>query len=71
MSGGLDAGSTLFGTEVRTEVLLAIRLLEETWASELARALGVRLFTVQSVLRSLEREGVITARTVGAHAWCR
>ena len=55
----------LFGSRNRTAVLLALRLLEETYPSELAGMLGVRLFTVQSILSSLESEGVIVSRRVG------
>ncbi|MFT3709933.1 MAG: winged helix-turn-helix domain-containing protein [Archangium sp.] len=61
----VTATSQLFGTTTRTEVLLAVRVLEETWASELASALGLRLFSIQNALRSLEREGVVVIRNVG------
>jgi len=46
-------------------VLAAIRLLGETYPSELAAVLGVRLFAVQRVLESLEREAIITSRSIG------
>jgi predicted transcriptional regulator len=55
----------LFGGRVRTSVLTAIRLLGETYASELASVLDVRLFAVQRVLRSLEHEAVIVSRSIG------
>ena len=55
----------LFGGRLRTSVLLAIRLLEQTWPSQLAELLEVRLFAVQRVLASLEAEGVIASRLVG------
>lgn len=46
-------------------MLVAIRLLEGTYPSELAALLGVRPYTVQSILASLEREAVIVSRLVG------
>lgn len=46
-------------------MLVAIRLLEETYPSELAELLGVRPFTVQSILASLEREAVVVSRLMG------
>jgi transcription initiation factor IIE alpha subunit len=61
----LDQRSQLFGNRNRTAVLLALRLLEESYPSELASLLEIRLYTVQQILRSLEREGVIVSRTFG------
>jgi DNA-binding transcriptional ArsR family regulator len=61
----LEEGSQLFGTSNRTAVLVAIRLLEGTYPSELAALLGVRPYTVQSILASLEREAVIVSRLMG------
>lgn len=46
-------------------MLVAIRLLETTYPSELAALLGVRPYTVQSILASLERESVIVSRLMG------
>lgn len=61
----LEGNSELFGGLNRTRVLLAIRLLGETWASELAAMLGLRLYSVQTILASLERDAVIVSRTLG------
>ncbi|MGE6756890.1 hypothetical protein ACQKGO_02660 [Corallococcus interemptor] len=61
----LEEGSRLFGTSTRTAVLVAIRLLEDTYPSELAELLGVRPFTVQSILTSLEGEAIIVSRLMG------
>jgi predicted transcriptional regulator len=61
----LEEGSQLFGTSNRTAVLVAIRLLEGTYPSELAALLGVRPYTVQSILASLEREAVVVSRSWG------
>jgi hypothetical protein len=46
-------------------VLVAVRLLERTYPSELASVLGVRPYTVQSILVSLEREAVVVTRLMG------
>jgi hypothetical protein len=46
-------------------VLVAIRLLEATYPSELAALLGVRPFTIQSILASLEREAILVNRLMG------
>jgi hypothetical protein len=61
----LEQGSQLFGTTNRTAVLIAIRLLEGTYPSELAALLGVRPFTVQSILVALEREAIVVTRLIG------
>jgi len=55
----------LFGGRVRTAVLTAVRLLGETYPSELAILLGVRLYAIQRVLESLESEAVLVSRSVG------
>lgn len=46
-------------------VLEAVRLLEETYPSELAGLLDLRLFAVQQILAAYEREGILASRTVG------
>ena len=61
----LERDSELFGGRNRTRVLVAIRLLTETWASELSAMLGLRLYSIQTILASFEREGVIVSRTLG------
>ena len=62
----VDAAPALFGSETRTATLVAIRLLGQTWASELALLLGQRLFSVQRVLSAFERERVIVLRKQGS-----
>ena len=57
--------SSPFGGQARTRVLVALRLLEETYARELARLLGVPLSGVQAALRGLERDGLVAARAAG------
>jgi DNA-binding transcriptional ArsR family regulator len=61
----IDRSIQLFGSRTRTAMLLAIRLLDETYPSEIAALLGARLFTVQGILSSLEQEGVIVSRLLG------
>jgi DNA-binding transcriptional ArsR family regulator len=48
-----------FGGRTRTEALLALRLLEESYARELARLLERPLSGLQKALRSLEADGLI------------
>ncbi len=57
--------SSPFGSRSRTRILLALRLLAESYPSELARILGTRLFAVQKALLSLERDGLVAGRTRG------
>ena len=54
-----------FGSRTRSQVLLALRLLEESYARELARLLGVNLSGVQRGLMSLERDALISGRPIG------
>lgn len=61
----LERNSALLGNRNRTAVLVAIRLLGETWPSELAALLQLRLFSVQKILEAYEREGVLVSRTMG------
>jgi DNA-binding transcriptional ArsR family regulator len=57
--------SSPFGGQARTRVLLALRLLEESYARELARLLRLPLSGVQMALRGLERDGLVAARAAG------
>jgi sugar-specific transcriptional regulator TrmB len=57
--------SSPFGGQTRTRVLLALRLLDESYPRELARLLEVPLNGVQTALRGLERDGLVTGRTIG------
>jgi sugar-specific transcriptional regulator TrmB len=54
-----------FGSRSRTQVLIGLRLLTESHARELARLLGTPLNSVQQALKSLERDGLVAARSVG------
>ncbi len=55
----------LFGSSRRTEVLVAIALLGDTYPSELARLLEAPLFSVQNIVAALDREGVVAVRAAG------
>ena len=57
--------SSPFGSPARTRVLLALRLLGESYPRELARITDGRLSSVQRALQSLERDGLVAGRTVG------
>lgn len=55
----------LFGTSKQTDMLLLIGLLEETYASELARLLNVHLGTVQNYVQAMELCGILATRAIG------
>jgi len=57
--------SRLFGSRRRTSVLVLLALLEESYPTELAQLLGARLYSVQTILDSLESEGIIVTRRLG------
>ena len=55
----------LFGTRVRTRVLLAVALLERSYPREIARLTGVPLMSVQRIVNDFERQGVLASRRAG------
>jgi len=57
--------SSPFGSSARTRALLALRVLDESYARELARFLELNLSSVQKALGSLERDGLVAARAAG------
>src|SRR5215475_126279 len=61
----VKASSSPFGGQTRTRVLLALRLLGDSYPRELARLLGRPLSGIQQALRSLELDGLVAGRTVG------
>ena len=61
----LEAQNKIFGTVLRTRVLFTLALVGETFPSELARLIDSKLFPVQRILDSLEREGVVASRKIG------
>ena len=58
-------GSSPFGGKTRTAVLLALRLLNESHARELARILGTPLAGVQKALAGLEAASIVAAKAAG------
>ena len=64
---GMDVAQSikLFGSRRRTEVLLLVALLGETYPSEIARLLGARLYSVQAIVEALDRAGVLASRLRG------
>lgn len=57
--------SSPFGGQARTRVLLALRLLDDSYPRELARLLGVPVNGVQMAVRGLERDGLVAGRSAG------
>jgi DNA-binding transcriptional ArsR family regulator len=57
--------SSPFGSQTRTRLLLALELLGQSYARELARLMEVSLSGVQKGLASLDRDGLIAGRLVG------
>jgi DNA-binding transcriptional ArsR family regulator len=57
--------SSPFGGQNRTRVLLALRLLGDSYPRELARLLEVPLSNVQKAMQGLEVDGLIAGRPVG------
>ncbi len=57
--------SNPFGSSTRTRALIALQMLGDSYARELARLLDAPLSGVQMALKTLERDGIIAARNVG------
>ena len=57
--------SSAFGGWTRTRVLLALRLLEESYPRELARLLQAPPSGVWNALRTLELDGLVAGRNMG------
>jgi len=55
----------LFGTRRRTEVLILVALLGETYPTELARLLGAPLYSIQTIVDALDRDGILATRLLG------
>jgi hypothetical protein len=56
----------LFGTAVRTRVLLVIALLEQSYPREIARVAKAPLMSTQRIVNDLEKQGVLASRLHGA-----
>ena len=57
--------SSPFGGRSRTETLLSLQLMEESYARELARLLKRPVSGVLKALQSLEADGLVAARSEG------
>jgi DNA-binding transcriptional ArsR family regulator len=57
--------SSPFGGRTRTEALVALGLLDESYAREIARLLERPLSGVQKALKGLESDGMIAGRAQG------
>jgi hypothetical protein len=57
--------SSPFGSDTRTELLVALELLGQSYARELGRLLEAPLSVVQKGIASLERDGLIVGRLFG------
>ncbi len=55
----------LFGSRRRTEVLILLGLLDDSYASELAGMLNAPLYSVQRILSDLEDMGIVASRMRG------
>lgn len=55
----------LFGSRRRTEVLVLLALLGESYPTELARLLQAPLYSIQTIVAALDREGVLATRVSG------
>jgi hypothetical protein len=55
----------LFGSQLRTDALVAIGRLGTTYVSELAKLLGRRIIEMQRAIASLETAGVVQTRRLG------
>ena len=64
-------GQKLFGSRRRTELLIVIALLGESYPTEIARLLGARLYSIQTIVDELEREGVLATQLRARTRWVR
>lgn len=55
----------LFGSHLRTRVLVLVALMGESYPTEIARLLESRQLPVQRVVNKLELEGVLSSRLIG------
>jgi len=63
----LDAaeGTRLFGSPIRSDVLVLIAGLERTYPRELARLMDRPISMIQKIVADLERSGVVVSRLIG------
>jgi len=58
----------LFGTKMRTALLMLIAVIEETYPAELSRYLGSSISSVQRTLDKIEEDGLIATRQLAVRA---
>ncbi len=66
-----DRSLELFGSELRSKLLIYLALLEETYVPELAAVLALSRVTVRRALEDLEREGYVSSALAGRERWIR
>lgn len=59
---------SLFGTKMRTALLMLVAVLEETYPAELSRYLGSSISSVQRTLDKIEEDGLIATRPLVVRA---
>ncbi len=55
----------IFGSEIKGKILLFLYTNGESYPTEMSRSLGFYLYSVQSQLSNLERDGVLYSRLRG------
>lgn len=55
----------IFGSQVRTRVVVATLALRDTYPREISRLAGAPLVTVQRIVDDLERQGIVATRLSG------
>jgi DNA-binding transcriptional ArsR family regulator len=58
----------LFGSKMRTALLMLVAVLEETYPAELARYLGSSISSVQRTLDKIEDDGLVSTRPLVVRA---
>jgi DNA-binding transcriptional ArsR family regulator len=58
----------LFGSKMRTALLMLLAVLEESYPAELSRYLGSSISSVQRTLDKVEDEGLVSRRSLGVQA---
>ena len=61
----MDLQPKIFGSPIRTRLLITISVVGQTYPTELARLLKAPLVSVQRIVDSLEREGLVATRKRG------
>ena len=59
---------SLFGSKMRTKLLMLVAVLEETYPAEIARYLGSSISSVQRTLDKVEEDGLVATRPLVVRA---